>query len=93
MQGIKAILFDADGVVQKPSLPWRTQIGNLISVSTNSDDFIAEIFAAEKPCLIGKGVFVEVYDRKLLLLGQAFFIPFFTKTGLKTHRSGFFLLR
>jgi putative hydrolase of the HAD superfamily len=62
MSKIKAILFDADGVIQKPSRPWREFLEELSPDPLKADDFISDIFAAERPCLSGKGNFVKQFQ-------------------------------
>ena len=52
---ISAVLFDADGVVQRPSRDWWSRLTSL--VPTDGDAFVADLMAAEKPSLVGKGDF------------------------------------
>ena len=52
MRGVTAVLFDADGVVQRPTSDWWTQLTSL--VPADGDAFVADLMAAEQPCLIGK---------------------------------------
>ena len=52
---ISAVLFDADGVVQRPSRDWWSQLNSL--VPSDSEAFVADLMAAEKPSLVGKGDF------------------------------------
>lgn len=47
-----AVLFDADGVLQHPPDHWQTRLAALAGASLRAQDFLAEVFAAEKPCLI-----------------------------------------
>jgi putative hydrolase of the HAD superfamily len=49
---LSAVLFDADGVVQRPSQDWWARLTSL--VPSDSDAFVAELMAAEKPSLVGK---------------------------------------
>ncbi|MCP3987137.1 MAG: HAD-IA family hydrolase [bacterium] len=55
---IKAILFDADGVIQTPRSghldAWREVLGP----SSRFEEFLGELFAAERPALIGESSFV-----------------------------------
>ncbi|HWD82763.1 MAG TPA: HAD-IA family hydrolase [Kribbella sp.] len=51
----RAVLFDADGVLQRPTFDWWTRLGSL--VPGDGDAFVAELMAAEKPSLVGKGDF------------------------------------
>jgi len=52
---LSAVLFDADGVVQRPSQDWMARLTSL--VPSDSDAFVADLMAAEKPSLVGKGDF------------------------------------
>jgi putative hydrolase of the HAD superfamily len=49
---VSAVLFDADGVVQRPSSDWWTRLGSL--VPADPEVFVGELMAAEKPALVGK---------------------------------------
>ncbi|WP_432878312.1 HAD family hydrolase [Kribbella sp. CA-245084] len=52
MRAVTAVLFDADGVVQRPTSDWWSSLSSL--VPADGDAFVADLMAAEKPCLIGK---------------------------------------
>ena len=56
---IRAILFDADGVLQKPSVDWWSALGRLITHSgpQDVDAFVSDVFSAEEPSLTGTGDF------------------------------------
>ncbi len=47
-----AVLFDADGVVQRPDRDWWSQLTSL--VPSDGDAFVADLMEAEKPALVGK---------------------------------------
>jgi putative hydrolase of the HAD superfamily len=47
-----AVLFDADGVVQRPDRDWWSQLTSL--VGSDGEAFVADLMVAEKPALIGK---------------------------------------
>ncbi|WP_327636332.1 HAD-IA family hydrolase [Kribbella sp. NBC_00482] len=47
-----AVLFDADGVVQRPDRDWWSQLTSL--VPSGGDAFVADLMEAEKPALVGK---------------------------------------
>jgi putative hydrolase of the HAD superfamily len=47
-----AVLFDADGVVQRPDRDWWSQLTSL--VPSDGETFVADLMAAEKPALLGK---------------------------------------
>jgi putative hydrolase of the HAD superfamily len=51
----RAVLFDADGVLQRPTFDWWTHLGAL--VPSGGEAFVTELMAAEKPALVGKGDF------------------------------------
>ncbi|MEU4289183.1 HAD-IA family hydrolase [Kribbella sp. NPDC026596] len=52
---VSAVLFDADGVIQRPSQDWWSRLSSL--VPSDTDAFVADLMAAEKPSLVGKGDF------------------------------------
>lgn len=54
MTSIRALLLDADGVVQLPAPSWRSSAMALCADSGRADEFLGEIFAAERPCLSGE---------------------------------------
>jgi putative hydrolase of the HAD superfamily len=53
MPTIRAVLLDADGVVQLPGSAWSASLGELCGDPGRADEFRADVFAAEKPCLTG----------------------------------------
>jgi putative hydrolase of the HAD superfamily len=53
-----AVLFDADGVLQRPTRDWWPRLHEL--APTDSEAFVAELMAAERPTLVGKGSFPDV---------------------------------
>jgi putative hydrolase of the HAD superfamily len=54
---IRALLLDADGVVQRSARVWRDELARLIEPRQDLNAFIADVVAAEKPCLIGAADF------------------------------------
>jgi putative hydrolase of the HAD superfamily len=54
---IRALLLDADGVVQRSARVWRDELARLIGTRQHLDAFAADVVAAEKPCLIGAADF------------------------------------
>jgi putative hydrolase of the HAD superfamily len=52
---VTTVLFDADGVLQRPTIDWFSRLNSL--VPADSESFVAELMAAEKPSLVGKGDF------------------------------------
>jgi putative hydrolase of the HAD superfamily len=57
MPTIRAVLLDADGVVQLPGSAWSASLGVLCGDPSRADEFRADVFAAEKPCLTGAADF------------------------------------
>jgi putative hydrolase of the HAD superfamily len=53
MSTIRAVLLDADGVVQLPGSAWSASLDLLCGDPGRADEFRADVFAAEKPCLTG----------------------------------------
>jgi putative hydrolase of the HAD superfamily len=49
----RIVLFDADGVVQLPASTWRPALKALCPEPNRCNEFLADIFAAEAPCLTG----------------------------------------
>lgn len=57
---IEAVLFDADGVIQRPAPEWRAGLAGIVGPQ-GVDAFAAAVFSAEDRCLAGAGDFrVEV---------------------------------
>jgi len=54
---IRAVLFDADGVVQRTKPGWLDELGRLCGNPKDVENFIQEVFKAEEPCLLGEGDF------------------------------------
>jgi putative hydrolase of the HAD superfamily len=58
MHDLGAILFDADGVIQRASVDYRSACMDLLGARAGEvDRFLTEIFAAERPWLTGAGGF------------------------------------
>ena len=53
MDSIESILLDADGVVQMPAPEWREQLEKLAGNVNRADQFMSEIFDAERTCITG----------------------------------------
>jgi putative hydrolase of the HAD superfamily len=59
MAALKAILFDADGVIQRPGADFRASCSAIVGKSgEHLDHFMRELFAVEKPALTGHRDFV-----------------------------------
>jgi phosphoglycolate phosphatase-like HAD superfamily hydrolase len=56
---IEAVLFDADGVVQTQTVSWREALAGILGSEQEArlDEFMRQVFAAERPSLIGRGDF------------------------------------
>jgi putative hydrolase of the HAD superfamily len=54
---ITTVLLDADGVVQTTAAGWLDAVAALSGRPDDRDEFLAEVFAAEKPTLTGAGAF------------------------------------
>ena len=59
---IQTVLLDADGVMQAPVRKLVPELEALCEHPRDAKNFTAEIFAAEKPCLIGEADFAAVLD-------------------------------
>lgn len=53
MTAVTAILLDADGVVQLPESGWIESVKALCGNPPRVEAFLADVFAAEKPCTTG----------------------------------------
>lgn len=68
MNAPKAILFDADGVIQRPRVDYREAFTKLLAPASDEvARFVHELFSAERPALSGRRSFVEDL---VLLLGR-----------------------
>jgi putative hydrolase of the HAD superfamily len=56
---IGAVLFDADGVIQRPSAGRHDAWRELLGPRTDVDDFLRAVFDAERPALEGRSNFVD----------------------------------
>jgi putative hydrolase of the HAD superfamily len=54
---IDAILFDADGVIQRTRGNWREQFAAMLGRDEDLETFVKALFAAERPCLSGAADF------------------------------------
>ena len=67
---ITTILFDADGVLQRPNPQRRARWIEVLGPDKSVDDFLHELFAAEAPALAGRGSFTACWLR-CWLVGSA----------------------
>ena len=54
---IQAVLFDADGVLQRMRPNWLSRLKQLCGDPDDVEAFLAAVFEAEQPCLSGAGDF------------------------------------
>ena len=54
---IRAVLFDADGVIQTTAQEFRSKLAALCGDLSRSEEFLEDLFTAERPCLTGEGDF------------------------------------
>jgi len=54
--GVRAVLFDADGVVQQNPAGWDA------ALRRHGDEFVDDLFAAEAPAMVGEREFADVLD-------------------------------
>jgi putative hydrolase of the HAD superfamily len=53
-----AVLFDADGVIQRPVTGWQDRLVAMAGAAErDAEAFLSDVFAAEAPCLTGKAEF------------------------------------
>jgi len=59
---IQTILFDADGVIQRPTEHRRAAWQRLLGSGRNVDEFVAAVFAAERPACEGRIEFIGAFS-------------------------------
>lgn len=59
MPPVKAVLLDADGVVQRTGSGFRDGLTALCQQRDRAEAFLAELFEAERPCLVGAAEFED----------------------------------
>lgn len=64
MVDIKLLLIDADGVIQSFDEAWMAGLKRLVD-KEKSDEFLADVFASEKPTLVGDVDFAEAAETLL----------------------------
>jgi putative hydrolase of the HAD superfamily len=62
---IRAVLFDADGVIQRPSTQRREAWQSLLGPGRSVDDFFGSVLLAERPAWLGASDFRESFSRLL----------------------------
>jgi HAD superfamily hydrolase (TIGR01509 family) len=67
---IDAVLFDADGVLQRSTIDWRTSLGAFAGTNGTADDFIRDVMTSESPALVGDGDFADILAKVLTRQGS-----------------------
>lgn len=62
---IGVVLFDADGVIQRTAPAWHGLLSGLCPDPERVESFLADVFAAERPCLTGADDFRDALERVL----------------------------
>ena len=57
--GIRTVLFDADGVLQRRPAGWRNVLQGIVGPDRDPDRFLADLFLAETPALCGGRDFAD----------------------------------
>lgn len=70
-RAIAAVLFDADGVIQRASPDWREALIRLCNDPGRGSEFLSELFAAERPCFTGELDFRAALGEVLARWGNA----------------------
>src|SRR3954447_22263101 len=55
---IHTVLFDADGVIQRPTIDWRATLTGFVPAEA-ADEFVLDLMVSERPSIAGKGDFRE----------------------------------
>lgn len=56
---IRAVLFDADGVIQKRPTGWQRLLEGVVGSERDTDGFLADVFTVEDPSMTGHRDFTE----------------------------------
>lgn len=67
---VRAVLFDADGVVQRTGAGWQHALAALCPDNERVEAFRVAVFAAERPCLSGTADFREALTGVLEAFGS-----------------------
>jgi len=62
---IEAVLFDADGVIQRPAQGRSRAWADLLGRTADVDKLVADVFAAEAMALDGRSSFIEALSQIL----------------------------
>lgn len=66
---IDAVLFDADGVIQRPTVDWRGTLAGFVDASV-AEEFVLDLMESEKPSIAGKGDFQDAVGEVLARWGS-----------------------
>jgi HAD superfamily hydrolase (TIGR01509 family) len=61
---IDTVLFDADGVIQRPTIDWRGTLAGFVPAGA-ADEFVLDLMVSEQPSIAGKGDFREAVGEVL----------------------------
>jgi HAD superfamily hydrolase (TIGR01509 family) len=61
---IDTVLFDADGVIQRPTVDWRGVLAGFVPAEA-ADEFVLDLMVSERPSIAGKGDFREAVTEVL----------------------------
>jgi len=64
-RAIRAVVFDADGVVQRNPPGWLERVKRLCDNPSQADEFAQALFAAERPTMVGDGDFTDELTKVL----------------------------
>ena len=78
---IQAVLFDADGVLQKPVEGGREKLASLCGIESRSDDFVTDFLSAEMPCLRGDADMSDTIAEVL----KKWDSPYSVEQAIETH--------
>ena len=81
MVKIQAVLFDADGVLQKPVEGGREKLASLCGVESRREEFVRDFLSAEMPCLRGDADMSDTIADVL----KKWDSPFSVEQAIETH--------
>jgi putative hydrolase of the HAD superfamily len=67
---IDTVLWDADGVIQRPTIDWRTELATFIRPDQSADEFILDLMVSERPSIRGEGDFRDAVGAVLAKWGS-----------------------
>jgi putative hydrolase of the HAD superfamily len=62
---VQAVLFDADGVIQRRPPAWKSTLGKVLGFNGDPSDFMKEVYTAEIPALEGRTDSAEALSKIL----------------------------